>query len=317
MKAIDRAPLPSRVCARVSLDVRMTTFARWIALVAVLVTTLAATPAGAQGARTGFLVDRLKYPPKSGASDDFRVRTNAALSLGQSDDDAAVDPLCRALEIDPSEVVRQAVAAALKRLARPAALDCLRPRQSGETSAAVRLQITRAIEALEAKSGGDKGATDNGGNTNEPFKPKLVPNAKYYVSISPITNNTERGKDEVSKVVLDAIRSKLESAGQFQIAPENETPAAAKGVMTKRKLKGYYLSISVDSFDYSGGNLRVRIKCAVFTYPNKDLRGHFTPGATQQGVRKGDRSAEDNLLSIVSSAAVDQFSQSVEQFASR
>ena len=291
----------------------MTTLARWTALAAVLVTALASPPAAAQAQkRTTFLIERLKYPPNSGASDDFRVRTNAALALGQSNEDDAVEPLCRALEMDPSEVVRQAVAAALKRLERTSAVDCLSKRESGETSAAVRLQITRALEALRAKRGSEvtESVSDSG-----PFKPKFNANAKYYVSISPVTNNTERGKAEVQKVVLDAVRTKLESAGPFQLAPEDETPAAAKAAMAKRKLKGYYLSLAVDSFDYSGGNLRVRIKCAVFTYPNKDLRGHFTPGATQQGVRKGDRSAEDNLLNIVSGAAVDQFSQSVDQFA--
>lgn len=304
----------------------MTTLARWIALLAFLVTALTLPPGTARAdgpapgrtpqqiARTSFLGDRLKYPPKSGASDDFRVRTNAALSLGQSDDEDAVEHLCRALEVDPSETVRQAVAAALKRLQRKGALDCLRARQSGESSAAVKLQITRAIEALDAQADGDKGKPDDV-SANEPFKPKNIPNAKYYVSVSPITNNTDRAKDEIQKVVLDAVRSKLEASGQFQIAPENETPALAKAVLGRRKIKGYYLSLSVDGFDYSDGNLRVRMKCAVFTYPNKDLRGHFTPGATQQGVRKGDRSAEDNLLSIVSGAAVDQFAQSVEQFA--
>src|ERR1700728_3896217 len=74
--------------------------------------------------RTAFLIDRLKYPPAAGQSDDFRVRTNAALQLGRTDDDAAVQPLCDALN-DPSDVVRLAVAAGLKRLARPAAVPCL------------------------------------------------------------------------------------------------------------------------------------------------------------------------------------------------
>lgn len=298
----------------------MTRLVRWIGLAAIAGAALTATvPARAQQTRTAFLIERLKYPPKSGTSDDFRVRTNAALALGQSNDDEAVDHLCRALEVDPSEVVRQAVAAALKRLERQTALKCLRERQGDERSSAVKLQITRAIEALEA-AGGDKDGPAVAARqivADGPWKPKFIQSAKYYVSISPVANNTDRGKDEISRIVLDAVRTKLEASGQFQVAPEEETPAVAKGVMTKRKLKGYYLSISVDGFDYAGGNLRVRVKCAVFTYPNKDLRGHFTPGATQQGVRKGDRSAEDNLLSIVSGAAVDQFSQSVEQFAQR
>ena len=45
-------------------------------------------------------------------NDDFRVRTNAALALGATNDDAAVPPLCGALS-DPSEVVRQAAGVAI------------------------------------------------------------------------------------------------------------------------------------------------------------------------------------------------------------
>ncbi|MEO6420067.1 MAG: HEAT repeat domain-containing protein, partial [Polyangiaceae bacterium] len=73
--------------------------------------------ARADNSRVTFLTERLQ-------SDDFRVRTQAALALGAVDDDGAVTPLCRALS-DSSEIVRQISAAALKRLARPAALGCL------------------------------------------------------------------------------------------------------------------------------------------------------------------------------------------------
>ena len=69
----------------------------------------------------------LEVPARSGQADDFRVRTNAALALGATDDDDAIAPLCGGLD-DPSEVVRQAVAVALKRLARPSSRDCLQRR---------------------------------------------------------------------------------------------------------------------------------------------------------------------------------------------
>src|SRR5262249_55396813 len=74
--------------------------------------------------RTEFLIERLR-------SDDSRVRTNAALALGATNDEAAVQPLCGALT-DASEVVRQASAVALKRLLRPSAVDCLKRRVSAE-----------------------------------------------------------------------------------------------------------------------------------------------------------------------------------------
>src|SRR5580658_7815454 len=98
------------------------------------------------GGRVEFLAERLRFPPGAGQADDFRVRTNAALALGATDDDDAVAPLCGGLS-DPTEVVRQAVAVALKRLGRPSELDCLRRRVGIETSTSVKAEIQRAIDA--------------------------------------------------------------------------------------------------------------------------------------------------------------------------
>src|SRR5579864_2473211 len=77
--------------------------------------------------RVQFLSERLKFPPAGGQPDDFRIRTNAALALGATNDEGAIEPLCGGLS-DPSEVVRQASAVALKRLARPSSADCLHKR---------------------------------------------------------------------------------------------------------------------------------------------------------------------------------------------
>src|SRR6185312_6146584 len=116
-----------------------------IAIVLVTLFTMLGSVARADS-RTDFLIGRLR-------ADDFRVRTNAALALGQTGDDAAVAPLCRALS-DSSDVVRQAVAAALKRLGKASAVGCLQGRLPSESVAAVKLQITRAIESLQSGGGG-------------------------------------------------------------------------------------------------------------------------------------------------------------------
>jgi hypothetical protein len=265
-------------------------------VVAVLVLTLLASVAAGDG-RTDFLVERLK-------AEDFRVRTNAALSLGATNDDAVVQPLCVALS-DVSEVVRQAAAVALKRLGKPSALGCLKRRVGAEQTASVKLQITRAIEALESGGGSDA-------PPDAPSAPKVVPNAKFYVAISPVANATGRAQSEIDRVVLGAVRGKLESLGSFQIAPDRESPEAARAAMAKRKLKGFYLSIGVDKFDYSDGNLRVRVKVAVFTYPGKDLRGEVPAGLTQTGVRAGDKGAEDNLLNMAAGRAIELFAQNFQ-----
>jgi HEAT repeats len=249
--------------------------------------------------RLQFLSDQLKYPPGAGQTDDFRVRTNAALALGATNDDGAVRPLCAGLD-DPSAVVRQAVAVALKKLARPASVDCMERHLASETSDAVKTALQRAIDAA---NGGTPGTGGGGGG------PPVVSNAKYYVSISPVTNNSGRRPSDVEKIVHDAIAGKLAQLGEYQLAPSGESNADAKSAVAKRSLKGFFLGVSVDKFDYSDGNLRVRVKIAVFSYPGKDLRGEVPAGASMPGARPGDTASEDQLMGVVAARAAELFAQ--------
>lgn len=244
--------------------------------------------------RTAFLIERLK-------SDDSRVRGQAALQLGRTNDDAAVQPLCGALA-DTSDFVRTAAAAGLKRLGRASAVPCLQDRLAVEQNAASKTQIQDSIAALN--SGGAAGGGGGAGGLAS------NPNAKYYVSLSHITNNTGRPQGEIETVVEGAIRAKLTSLGNYELAPAGQTAAAARTAMSGRGMKGYYLSVSVDPFDYSGGNLRVKVKVVVFTYPGKDLRGAFDKSASQPGVSPGDKGAENNLMQLLADAAVGSFAQS-------
>jgi hypothetical protein len=249
--------------------------------------------------RIEFLAERLKFPPAARQPDDFRVRTNAALALGATDDEDAVPALCAGLA-DPSDLVRQAVAVAMKRLARSSAMDCLRKHLAAETSAAVKTQIVHAIEAVQA--GG------SGGRNGAAAAPNVA-NAKYYVSISPIVNNTTRPGAEIERSVRDTIATKLAQLGAYQLAPPSESNDGAKAVIAQRKLKGFYLAVSLDKLDYSDGNLRVRMKIAVFSYPGKDLRGEVPAGATLPGARPGDKAAEDELIGLVAARAAELFAQ--------
>lgn len=232
--------------------------------------------------RTSFLISRLR-------ADDFRVRTNAALALGATNDDDAVQPLCGAVN-DGNEVVRQAAAAALKRLGRSSALGCLQARLSVEGNADVKLQLTRAISALQSGGGGG-----------------TVANAKYYVSVA-VTNNST-GHD--GGKILGTITSKLGALGGYQVAPQSESPAAARSVISRRNLKGYYLAVSASLSDTDRG-LKALVRIAVFSYPERDLRGEVAPYAIAPGVRRGDASTEDQLLTAVAERAVEQFSQNFQ-----
>ncbi len=279
-----------------------------IAAVAVGLGVASPTDAEAQArVDVDFLANRLK------TADDYKVRTKAALELGavvQDDAPKAVQPLCEAIH-DPSEVVRQAVALALKRLARPAGLPCLRQRHGMEPNETVKLQLTRAIEAIEANGSSADPAPPAGAP-----EPKQNPSAKYYVAYS-FTNNMGRSPTEADALVLTPMRTKFDAAGTIQIAPQKETPEAARGVLSKRKMKGYYLAVAVDPpayVDEGGGmSLKVKVKVAVFTYPGKDLRGSFDKGLSQN-VGKRDKVAEDRLISMAAGLAFEQFAQAAPQF---
>ncbi len=260
---------------------------------------LAPGTASADEARVRFLADKLK-------SDDFRVRTNAALALGATNEDTAVDPLCGALS-DGSEVVRQASAVALKRLNRPQSVPCLKSRAEVESNEGVKIQISRALDAL-----GSSGDSGGGGGGDDRIKEN--PNAKYYIALSSVANSTGRAQTDVESIVLKAIKSKLEGAGTVQLAPSKETPEAAKKKMSERKMKGLYLAIAVDRFDYANGNLRVKVKIGVFTYPGKSLVGNVDKGVTKEGVSATDKSSEDQLMDLAASFASEQIAQNASAF---
>ncbi|WP_394831866.1 HEAT repeat domain-containing protein [Pendulispora rubella] len=285
----------------------------WMMGLSVLLLVAAAPDIAFAEDRTQFLIARLQYPPAPGVADDFRIRTSAALGLGSLADaaerDKAVTPLCQSLSSDPNDIVRQSVAAALKRLNRPSAVSCVRNRLGNEPNAQVKMQLQRTLDALEPSSGGGGGSP---GQSSGPWTPKFVQNARFYVAVSPITNNTGRPIEEVERAILPALRSKIESLGGYQLAPAKEGMDAARATIAKRKLKGYYLAISVEKFDYAGGNLRVRVKCAVFDYPGKNLRGEVPAGLTQAGVRPGDHSAEQNLMGMAAERAAELFTQNFQ-----
>ena len=244
--------------------------------------------------------DRIKFLAEKMKDSDQRVRFSAALSLGSTNDEAAVEPLCGGLK-DSDERVRESSAAGLKRLNKSSALGCLRARAGSESSEAVKVAITRAIEAISSDASSDT-VKDN-------------PNAKYYISLSSVANSTSRSTSEVEKIVLKSVRAKLDAAGSVQLAVNGETPDKARAVIKEKKLKGgFYLAIAIDSFQYEGGNLRVKIKIGVFNYPNKSLLGNVDKSLTAQGVSSGDKLTEDRLLELAAGLASEQFANNASQF---
>ena len=244
-------------------------------------------------ARGADAVDRAADQLKNGS--DFRVRTQAALSLGSSKSKRAVDPLCGGLE-DSNTTVRAAAAAGLGKLKKGGA-DCLEKRLEDETNSSVKTAIKKAL--VKVKGGGE---------------PAITSSTKVYLALAKASDKTGRDGDEVVKLVRSAMVKAAGSQDGFVVAPADETPAEAKTRLAKWKsVKAFYLSPKVLEPKYSGGSLQIKIDVAIFSYPGKALKGNIPVKLTQDGVSGRDTSSEDDLIKMASQRAIEKFSQNMER----
>jgi hypothetical protein len=236
-------------------------------------------------------VDRLIYNLAN--SEDFRVRTQAALALGASKSERAVTPLCSALA-DSNTTVRAASAAALGRLAQRSGQACLEQRLGTESSDVVKTTIQKALDAIKNGAGG--------------AEPAFGTDTKFYVAIGKTTDKTGRGTPEVDAIVRAAMSSKVAQTSGFLAAPAVETPADAKRRLGKHPaVKGFFLSPGVSPPDYANGNLKVKIEIAMLSYPDKNLIGSFSVNLTEPGVSPGSTENENDLIRMAAERAVDKF----------
>jgi len=223
---------------------------------------------------------------------DFRVRTQAALALGASQDKRAVEPLCGGLE-DENTTVRAAAAAALGKLMLGGS-ECLERRLSDETNTSVRSVVEKALERIRGGGGPSGPALDT---------------ASYYVGIGAVTNKTERSDDDLDRVVRGSLLKALSQLSGYAAAPKSETPDQARGVLGKYKqLKPFFIWPKVN-ISYAAGDLAVKFDLSLFTYPGKAFKGSMTRNLTMPDTPARDAAAEDELIQAAAENLVPQLAR--------
>jgi hypothetical protein len=238
-----------------------------------------------------YLIEQLR------TSEDYRVRTQAALALGASGDDAAVKPLCNALA-DGNASVKVAAAAALGKLGKPAGTPCLKAALGKESTPSVKTQIEKSLAALSAPAGS--------GGSAPAAPPPPGPDTKFYVAIQ-VTNKTSRPAAEVEAIVRGAIQEKVLTKKGYAVAPKSETAAQGGQIVKSKKLKGFFLVATVEPPVYGGGDLTQVVRVTMWTYPDKSLQGEFAPKLTQSGTPKGDVQSENLLMKMCAETAAESF----------
>jgi len=270
----ERRPPPSRRLLR-----RLTLV---LAMLLVLVPALALADA-----KTDELADKLRN------ATDFRVRVQAALALGATNDQAAVKPLCDGLD-DSNTAVRTAAAAALGKLGQKSALPCLKAKVPNESNASVTAQLKRSIAQLEGSRAAAAAKAPDA-------------SSKWYIAVGSTKTKGDRNASETDSIVQETARSNLISTSGVAVAPAGENAAQANGVISKFKLKAFFLQPTVEEPKYEGGKLTIVVRVTMFSYPNKSLQGEFAPKLTQSGTPSKDKDSEDALIKMAVTRAIESF----------
>ncbi len=231
------------------------------------------TLSAAADARSDYLIRLLK------GSSQFRVRAQAAISLSTiKNNREAVEALSGALK-DDHPAVRAAAASSLERIGDPGALGALEASRN-DSERAVKAAVEKAIARLRRLAGSTQPVAAAGGAG----RPALGGTARYYVGVGMPGTASNAVNRQLLENARRFIESRVSEVDGVLIAPEDESPSAARKVLASRKLVGFYLDSSIVSVETQpGGGTRAVVSVIVGTYPDRDMKMILQGAATVIG----------------------------------
>lgn len=242
--------------------------ARWAALALCLCCSMVR----ADDPRSAYLIKLLE------GSSQFRVRAQAAISLGTVEGSrSAVEALTTALH-DQHPAVRAAAATSLGKVGDAQAIAALRSldRDSEEpVRVAARESVARLSRIQPA-------------TPKEPIGPGPGPTpsgpALYYVAVAEPGSRVTTVDRQLLAQARTFIKQRVGQIQGVRLAPDSETAQDAEQVLKKQRLKGFYLDSSIVSVEKKkGGETRVAVSVIVATYPGRDMRAIMQGAATVSG----------------------------------
>ena len=247
----------------------MSKAATWVFAAFVTLMTLLAIPQSAfADAKTSYLVRLLQ------SSSQFRVRAQAALSLGSICDSRPAEQALIGALSDAHPAVRAAAANSLGRIGTESAVESLQARAK-DPEAPVRAAVQVALSAIRKT---DRGA----GSADRPSVPRSA--ARYYVALGNTASTIPEADAAHLSKARTYLRAKLAELEGVEVAPDDESLQRAKRVMQDRKLIGYFLESSVSDVQQKpGGGTRVAVSLVLSTYPDRNMRAILRGAATAAG----------------------------------
>jgi len=199
-------------------------------------------------------------------SNAFRVRAQAALSLGQLESTRkSVSALERAIR-DRHPAVRVSAIASLRRLGAKESLPLVE-KATRDKNKAVRRAAVEAAAALTALGERQRG----------PGRPQ------YLIAVGMPGAKAERVSRQMLFDARVYLSKQLLALNGVELAPDDLTPADAKREIAQRRLYGYYLESSIVTLEPKGPGVRAVVSIIVLSYPGRDMRGMLRGAATASG----------------------------------
>jgi hypothetical protein len=213
-------------------------------------------------------------------SDAFRVRAQAALSLGQLESNRkSVVALERAAR-DKHPAVRMSAIVSLRRLGAKESLPVVE-RATRDKNRAVRRAAVEAAAALNALGERERGPGET----------------EYLVAVGMPGAKAERVSRQMLFDARVFLSEQLLALHGVELAPDDLTPADAKREIAQRRLHGadakreiaqrrlhgYYLESSIVTLEPKGPGVRAVVSIIVLSYPARDMRGMLRGAATASG----------------------------------
>lgn len=238
----------------------------------------------AADARSDYLVRLLQ------SSTQFRVRAQAAISLGRVPGEPSIVTSLMGALTDEHPAVRAAAASSLERLGDPRALVALR-KTMNDAQADVRAAAQSAIATLEQAQRPPQRSVAATTTTQPVVEPPVETGpAEYYVGVGLPGSRVSGVDDATLQQAQEFLRAQLRSSRGVVLAPQDEKPKQADAVIRARRLTGYFIDSSIVSVEQRpDGAIRAAVSVVVGTYPGRDMRSILQGAATVMGGGAGAR----------------------------
>lgn len=203
-------------------------------------------------ARTDYLINMLEN------GRNYRIRVQAATTLGKLRSKQAVPALVRSLGDDNDLVVISALTA-LGQIGDPSVISQIEKACAKKKVSAVQSQLEATLRVLRALSSPTE-------------KPDIVDaEPRFLIRVDAMGNSSGKGSKQITDVVRDLVLERLKEEPDvvLQVAKMNNNQVKRK--LKKEKLVGYILSGSIIQMDMVGKQLVVKVGLNVFSNPEYNL----------------------------------------------